>query len=971
VKQALLDLKGELTGELLTDELTQKIYSTDASVYRETPLGVVFPKNSGDLQKIIRFCRQNKVSIIPRAAGTSLAGQCVGKGIVVDISKYFTEVLNFDKDEKTISLQPGIIRDDLNRFLEPYNLFFSPNTSTSNRCMLGGMLGNNSSGTTSIKYGVTRDKIVEMKCLLSDGSEVIFKPLTKDEFEQKCQLDSLEGKIYRELYDLLKDKSTQQEIQKHFPKPGIHRRNTGYAVDALLRSELFSERNEKINICKLLAGSEGTLAFTTEMTVQLDELPPKESALIAAHFTSVAECLKAVEPVMEHSLFTCEMMDKTILDCTKSNLKYQNDRFFIKKDPQAVLMLEVRDHTEEGLKIQVENLLSDLENKSQTYANPVLRGNDIERAINLRKAGLGLLGNMSGDAKAVACIEDTAVAISDLSNYIAEFTEVMKKFDQSAVYYAHAGAGELHLRPILNLKKSKDVKDFREITESVVSLVKKYGGSLSGEHGDGRVRAEFIQEMLGEKNYELFKNIKSLFDPQNIFNPGKIVFPEPMDESLRYEADRKEPEISSFMDFSDTGGILRAVEQCNGSGDCRKSTEAGGTMCPSYRATKNEKDNTRGRANALREFLTQSQKPNKYNHKELKEVLDLCISCKACKTECPSNVDMSAYKAEFQYQYHKENGFPLRDKLFAQNNRFNEMGSKFPKLTNAFFKNPFSSKVIKSLMGVAPERSLPQLAPQSLKDLIKKGKMNLVPEEKIGAVFLFIDEFTNLLDVEIGVDAIELLVGLGYEVTIKNHAESGRSYLSKGFLEEAKTLANENINAFKNEVDKKTPLIGIEPSAILSFRDEYLRLAEDRAGAEKLSKHVFLIDEFLAEEIKNKNIKPGQFTSESREIKLHGHCHQKALSNSKHTFDILNLPTNFQVRIIPSGCCGMAGSFGYEKEHYDISMKIGEQTLFPSVRKTSQETLIAATGTSCRHQIKDGTQRKAQHPVSILRKGLV
>ena len=967
MKEKLQNLAKNLQGEFYSDALLKALYATDASVYRELPLAVALPKTTEDLQQLINFASKHNTSLIPRAAGTSLAGQCVGDGIVVDISKYFTKINQLNKKEKTVTLQPGVIRDDLNRFIEPYSLFFSPNTSTSNRCMIGGMTGNNSSGTTSIKYGVTRDKISAMKCLLSDGSEVIFEAITPEEFQQKCKQQNLEGKIYRELYELLKPKEVQQEIHRQFPKGDIHRRNTGYAIDELITTEVFSEATGKLNICKLLAGSEGTLAFTTELTLQLDDLPPKHSALVAAHFKSIEDCLAAVEPVMTHSLFTCEMMDKTILDCTKNNLKYKENRFFIAEDPQAILMLEVRDHYQKDLEVQLQALLKALEEHTQSYANPVLIGKHIEMAIELRKAGLGLLGNMDGDEKAVACIEDTAVSIPHLANYINDFTAIMKNFGQRAVYYAHAGAGELHLRPILNLKVSKDVRLFKEITHAVAQLVKKYNGALSGEHGDGRVRAEFIEEMVGKKNYQLFVEVKKIFDPQHIFNPGKIVFAAPMETSLRYQPDRQEPKISTFQDFSDSNGILRAIEKCNGTGDCRKSVEAGGTMCPSYRATKNEKDTTRGRANVLREFLTQSDRPNKFNHQEIKEVLDLCISCKGCKSECPSNVDMATYKAEFLYQYQKENGFSFRNKIFAHNNKANQFGAKFSGITNSLFTYKISSRIIKKMMGVAPERSLPKVAKKSLRQLIDAGKIQLIPQEKIGSVYLFVDEFTNLLDTTIGIDAIELLVGLGYEVKVLAHEESGRSYISKGFLEEAKVLANKNIEVFKDVVSEEIPLIGIEPSAILSFRDEYLRLAEHRQDASVLAKKTFLIEEFFSAEIEKGKITSAQFSSEKKIIKIHAHCHQKAMSNVKHTFDLLNLPENFKVTIIPSGCCGMAGSFGYEKEHYEISMQIGEQTLFPAVRKAEKNTIIVANGTSCRHQIKDGTQKNAHHPVSILK----
>lgn len=971
MRSLLQSLKNDLEGELFLDRLTTAIYATDASVYRELPLAVVYPKTLADIKKLIFFCNENHTSLIPRAAGTSLAGQCVGNGIVVDVSKYFTQIVDFDPQKKTISVQPGVIRDDMNRHILSSGLFLGPNTSTSNRAMIGGMVGNNSSGTTSIKYGVTRNKVLELHTLLSDGSEVIFKELSTEEFKEKLTLDSLEGEIYRRVYEKLSRKENQDEIHKEFPKPEIHRRNTGYAIDALLSSEVFSATNKKFNMCELLCGSEGTLAFTTQIKLQLDKLPPEKKVMIAAHFSSIETCLKAVKPVMEHSLFTCEMMDKVILDCTKNNLEYQKNRFFLQGDPRAILLLELNDQSEEDLIIQRDNLLRTLETETESYANAILKNEGVDLALNLRKAGLGLLGNMVGDNKTAACIEDTAVALPDLANYISEFTRIMETHHQKVVYYAHAGAGELHLRPILNLKKKKDVQLFKQITREVAGLVKKYHGSMSGEHGDGRVRAEFIEQMIGSKNYEILKQIKEVFDPKGIFNPGKIIDAPPMETSLRYEPDRKEPEIKTLMDFSDSMGILRAAERCNGSGDCRKSAASGGTMCPSYRATRNEKDTTRARANALREFLTSSDQQNKFDHSELKEVFDLCISCKGCHSECPSNVDAAALKAEFEYQYQKKNGSSLRTKLFAHNHRLNRMASIAPGIYNSVCAHSWVSKIMEKTLRIAPKRSLPKLSHKSLRKIIASGNLRLKPENPLKSVYLFVDEFTDYLDTEIGVDAINLLVKLNYEVKIVDHPESGRAFISKGFLAEAKKMADRNIDVFKGLVSKETPLIGIEPSAILGFRDEYLRLATDQPAAEMLSKNVFLIEEFLQNEINQGNITASQFTSVEKTIKLHGHCHQKALSNILPTFDLLNLPMNFHVTIIPSGCCGMAGSFGYEKEHYEVSMNIGEQTLFPAVRKASRETIIAANGTSCRHQIKDGTQRQALHPVSILLKALV
>jgi len=959
----LITLHKSLTGEVLFDKLHQTLYATDASVYRKIPLAVAFPKDTKDLKILIEFATKNKITLIPRTAGTSLAGQCVGDGIVVDVSKHFTNIISFDETLKTITLEPGIVRDSLNVFLKPYQLFFGPNTSTSNRCMIGGMVGNNSSGSTSIKYGVTRDKVVAIDAILSDGTSATFKEITSKEFLQKTKENSLEGKIYQSIYSELISESAQREIYDQFPKEAIHRRNTGYAVDEFLTSELFGGNSPTINVAKFLSGSEGTLAFSTAITLQLDALPPQESIMVCSHFTSINESLIATVTAMEHNLYNCELMDKTILDCTKSNREQVKNRFFLKGDPEAVLMLEVAANTIEEAEILANNLIENLEKNNFGYHHPKVYGEDISKVHYLRKAGLGLLGNMIGDKKAVACIEDTAVALEDLPKYIEEFTKIMEKYQQNAVYYAHAGAGELHLRPILNLKKKEDVVLFRKITTDTAKLVKKYKGSFSGEHGDGIVRAEFIPLMIGEKNYQLLRRIKKAFDPNNVFNKGKITDAFSMDQNLRYDIDRIEPEIKTIQDFSDNEGILKLAEKCNGSGDCRKPVSAGGTMCPSYRATKNEKDTTRARANTLREFLTNSTEQNKFNHSELKEVFDLCLSCKACASECPSNVDIATLKAEFLYQYQETNGYSFRNKLFANNAKYNKLGSYLPSITN-FLTN---SILAKKVLGVAVERSVPKLANQTLESWFKKHD----PKKSKKIVYLFNDEFTNFYDAEIGIDAVILLEKLGYEVKTVAHDESGRSHISKGFLKEAKEICNNNIAIFKDIITAETPLIGIEPSAILGFRDEYIRLADDKGSAEKIAKNSFTFEEFLSQELEKGNIDRSLFTSETKTLKIHGHCHQKALSGTHASFQVLNIPSNYSVSILNTGCCGMAGSFGYEKEHYKVSMQVGEDTLFPKIRNCSSDTEIAAAGTSCRHQIFDGTKRLAKHPITLLREALL
>lgn len=971
MKKALIQLQKQLNGELHYDSLHKTIYATDASIYREIPLAVAYPKNKADIQILITFAIQHKTTLIPRTAGTSLAGQCVGNGIVVDVSKHFTQILDFNKQENWVEVQPGVIRDELNLFLKPQGLFFPPETSTANRAMIGGMVGNNSTGTNSIAFGNTRNHVIELEAILSDGSVVNFKPLDKQTFHKKRELHSLEGKLYEHIFQSLSDESVQKEIEKEFPKPEIHRRNTGYAVDELLQNNVFkASSKEQFNFCKLICGSEGTLAFITKIKLNLLPLPPKRSVLLCPHFYSIKESLLAVQKIMPLQPFSCELMDKVIMDCTKENKAFEKYRFFLDGDPESILMVELKANTEQELNNKIAQTLQILNHETATYACPQLKNDEINKAWYLRKAGLGLLANIPGDKKAVAVIEDTAVHINDLANYINEFTEMMEKHHQKAVYYAHAGAGELHLRPILDLKKNEDLALLKKIAWDTAHLVKKYKGSLSGEHGDGRVRASFLPFMLGEKNYQLLKGIKQTWDSNNIFNAGKIIAAKPIDEDLRYKTDRTEPELKTLLNFNDEGGILRLAEKCNGSGDCRKTHLSGGTMCPSYMATKNEKDTTRARANTLREFLTQNNtQREKWNSKEIKEALDLCLSCKACKSECPSNVDMALMKAEYTYQYNKINGTPFRSKLFGNVEKLNKIGSLTPNFTN--WVN--SLNITKKIMGLAPERTAPKLAKQTLRKWITNkhktqdagSKTSVNSKQK--TVILFIDEFTNYNDVEIGKKAIILLEKLAYKIEIAPIFDSGRAFLSKGMLEEAKVLANKNVKILMPLISAETPLIGIEPSAILSFRDEYIKLIDNKAYKDScVAKHSYTIDEFLAFETQKGNISRELFTENHVQIKLHGHCHQKALSEQKYTQQMLSLPKNYHVEILPTGCCGMAGSFGYEKEHYSVSMQVGNLVLFPAVKAMETNEIICAPGTSCRHQIYDGTKRTALHPIEVL-----
>ena len=969
MNERLKELSAQLEGELYLDDTMRLLYATDASAYQEMPLAVAIPKSKGDIKKLIAFAITNHTSIIPRTAGTSLAGQVVGNGIVVDVSKNFTKIIELNKEEHWVRVQPGVIRDELNMYLKPHGLFFGPETSTANRAMMGGMVGNNSCGSNSIVYRSTREHLLEVDVLLGDGSETTFKALTLDEFHKKCDGNSLEASIYKTIRGLLSNYDSQVEIRKQFPKKTVERRNTGYAIDVLLDSAPFTAGEPDFNFCKLIAGSEGTLAFITEIKLNVVPLLKDETGLLCVHFNSIDEALRANLIALKYKPRASELIDHYILECTKGNIEQNKNRFFVKGGPAAILVIELTASTRDGITAIANECEIEMRTAGLGYHFPLLFGDDTKKIWTLRKAGLGLLGNLPGDEKAVPVIEDTAVDTNDLPNYIADFNKILEKYNLHAVHYAHAGSGEIHLRPIINLKTVEGNHLFRIIAEEIATLVKKYKGSLSGEHGDGRLRGEFIKQMVGEKNYESFKTIKYTWDPNNIFNPNKIVDTPPMNTMLRYKPGQKTPAFKTIFRYHNQD-VLQHAEQCNGSGDCRKTHLSGGTMCPSYMATKNEKDTTRARANILREFLTNSEKLNRFDHKEIYEVMDLCLSCKGCKSECPSNVDVAKLKAEFLQQYYDANGVPFRSKLIANFSKSAKLGAMAPRLYNFMVSNAVTGKLIKRISGFAERRSMPMLHTTTLKKWFSKRKSNSAKSNLTATrkVYLFCDEFTNYNDTEIGIKAILLLEKLGYEVVIPQHEESGRAWLSKGLLRDAKVIANENISLLSKLINEKTPLIGIEPSAILTFRDEYIDLADDEnySAAKELAKNVFFIDEFIAKEIDNGNITMDLFTKEKRLIKLHGHCHQKALSSVAPSVKLMSLPENYSVEVIPSGCCGMAGSFGYEKEHYDLSMKIGELVLLPTVRNQTEETIIAAPGTSCRHQIKDGTGKKALHPVEVL-----
>ena len=954
--------------DILTDSLHKIAYATDASVYREIPYGVAYPKDEDDIVRLIDEARCRHTNLIARAGGTSIAGQVVGNGIVADISKHMNRILEINAKERYALVEPGVVRDELNIACKPYGLFFSPETSTSNRCCIGGMVGNNSCGTHSLIYGSTRPHVLEADGILADGSKVHFQKYTLAELEERfcnafweeeTDTKPLEERIYAQLIRWAKDEKTRQLIEETYPDKELTRRSCGYAIDETIEDII---QDGSINLCKLIAGSEGTLAFLTRIKVSLDPLPPKEVMVVCAHCVSIDAAFEANLTALAQHPTAIELMDGEILELSKQTPSVE--RFFVQGDPAALLIAELRSETREDLDRQAEAMEKALSDTGLVTLCTRVYGSEVAKVWNLRKAGLGILSRMKGDAKPTGVIEDTAVAPSRMPAYMRDFREMLKRLGTSCVFYGHISTGELHLRPILNLKTKEGKQLFRTIAHETTLLVRKHRGTISGEHGDGRLRGEFIPLQYGEETYELMRQVKYCWDQDNIFNPHKIVDTPKMDEYLR--ADR-----------SKTGDeLLCRVEQCNGAGDCRKSQVIGGTMCPTYKASRDELQTTRARANVLREFLTKDKgQRTKDEIQQVKEVLLSCLACKACRKECPSGVDMTRMRAEALQRIYDEEGTPLRTWMIANNASVQRLGSLVPHIYNFFASNKLTSTLLKKIVGFAPERHIPLIHHTSFHHT---SFVHHTSFHRTSKIYLFLDEFTRYNEPSLVQTFIELMNRLGYEVIIPRHTESGRAAISKGCLRQAKHFAEKNIRLLKDLITEETPLVGIEPSCILTFRDEYPDIVSDsyREEAERLGQNCLLFDEFLMREVEAGRISKDAFSDMKAEIWLHGHCHQKALVGVEKTAALLNLPENTTVHVIPSGCCGMAGSFGYEKAHYKTSLAIGEMILFPAVREAvkahtiDHPVFIAAPGVSCRTQILDGTGIQAYHPIEILYKML-
>ncbi len=966
VVEKLEALGEEIDGEVRSDGLHRLLYSQDASVYQEEPTAVVFPRSREDVQAVVRAAGELGLGIVPRAAGTSLAGQTTGSGLVVDVGRHMNRILEVNEEERWVRVEPGVILDDLNRHLARYDLFFGPDTSTSNRCMIGGMIGNNSCGSHSIMYGTTRDHLLELEVVFSDGEYARVGAWERDELAEK--MDG-EGSLARGLQAL--DRIARQEaqlIEERYPRVEVVRRNTGYPLDDVVRRAPYGEGG-RFSLPRFLCGTEGTLGLMTEAKLNIVDRPG-DRLVVCVHFRSLEQALKATVEAVAQEPAAVELIDRRVLEQTKHNIEQARNRFWVEGDPAAVLVVEFYRESPQEVEEAARALIERMESLKMGYAYPVLRPPQDEAVWDLRKAGLGLLMGIEGDVKPVTVVEDTAVAVDVLPDYVREFSKVMESYGTACVYYAHASVGELHLRPELNLKDPEDVEKFCGIAEDVADLVKEFRGSLSGEHGDGRVRSPLLERFYGAEIMELHREVKRAFDPKGIFNPGNIVDPPPIDEGFRFEPGRPTPQLETYFHWRNERGLVRATELCNGAGVCRRRAESGGTMCPSYMATLEEKDSTRGRANAFRRLLTESGAREVFTSDELGAALDLCLSCKGCKSECPASVDMAKMKAEYLQQRYDREGTPAQAKLFGNFGKMSRMGAIWPWFANLMLSLWLTSWILERWFGVAPQRDLPKIAPRSFDKLFREYRRDH-PEPADGeVVWLYVDPFTDFTEPEVGMAAVRVLEAAGHRVERFGIRDDGRTYLSKGMVDEARRLLERQLDGVARDLEEHAgrAVVGLEPSALLTFRDEALDLVgEDYHDvATRLAERAFLFEEFVARKMSTGEWEETLFEREGAGTAvLHGHCHQKALVGTKPTEEALEA-AGFTVQTLATGCCGMAGSFGYEADHYEVSMEIGELVLFPALRSLDGQQELVAPGTSCRHQIVDGVELDARHPAQVL-----
>lgn len=945
------ELQRRIQGEVRFDKYARVLYSSDASIYEIEPLGVVIPKTPEDLQATVEVAHRHEVPLVPRGGGTSIVGNSIGPGVVVDCSKYLHRILEVNTEERWARVQPGVVLDQLNAHLKPLKLLFGPDVATSSRANLGGMIGNNSSGAHSILYGKTLDHVHELKVLLANGEEVQLGPLTPEEWASRVRGDGLLNAIYRRVQEVVE--KNRDEIDKRFPK--ILRRVAGYNLDEFVRQNHH-------NLAKLVVGSEGTLGVVTEAKVNL--VPrPEHSVLAVVHFADLFEALEAVSPILQFGPAAVELLDHNILDLTRGTMEYARRLTFVEGYPAALLLVEFQGDSKAELEERLNKLAEFLAKEKLGYfcykASEEAQQADV---WYVRKAGLGLLLSTRADRKPVGFVEDSAVPPERLPEYIRRFDEIVRSHGTDAAYYAHASVGCLHIRPKLNLKESKDVEAMASIADGVSSLALEFGGTISGEHGDGLAHSCWNEKMFGPQLYRAFAEVKQAFDPKNIFNPGKIVDAQFLTENFRSYPKPEHRPITPFLDYSKEGGFEKAVEMCNGNGMCRKKD--GGTMCPSFMVTLEEEHSTRGRANALRGVLTGRLEPEAFTSRRMYEVLDLCIGCKGCKGECPTNVDMAKLKYEFLYHYNQRHGVPLRDRLFANIAALNRLGCALAPLSNWATRLPLAHWLMHRLLGIDCRRALPKFARPRFDRWFKRHRNGTNSQEATGKVVLFHDTFMTYNAPEIGRAAVVVLEAAGCEVVLAERKCCGRPFISKGMLEEARAHAQFNVEKLVPWVERGYAVVGCEPSCLLTFREEYPDLLDD-PRVQTLAEHAFLIEEFLQKLADEDGVRLPLRPARS-DVLLHGHCHLKALVGLQPTLRMLQMIPGAAVEVVDSGCCGMAGSFGFEREHYEVSMAMGRRKLFGAVESKSDGWAIVAPGVSCRQQIEHGTGRRARHPVEVL-----
>jgi FAD/FMN-containing dehydrogenase/Fe-S oxidoreductase len=942
------ELKKRIEGDIRFDRYTRLLYSTDASIYQIEPIGVVVPRHKGDVQAVIEVANKLGVPVLPRGGGTSLAGQTVGHAIVLDFSKYMQNVLEVNKEELWCRVQPGLVQDELNAHVRPMGLQFGPDTSTSNRATIGGMIGNNSAGAHSLTYGKTLDHVIELTVLLADGSAVVLKDLSPEGLESKSRAETLESKVYREISRLAQQHKS--EIVARYPK--IMRRVSGYNLDEFIKTQPF-------NLSRMLVGSEGTLGIVVEAKMRL--VPkPKWTAMDVIHFNDDIEALEASQAILETAPYALESTDKMILGLARGNIVQSQRLGFVQGNPNSLLMVEYAGDTEDSVKDQVNQLEALRKARGIGYAaTQAFKPEEVRAIWGVRKAGLGLLLGTKGDKKPIAFVEDAAVEPRKLPEFIKRFREIVTRHDAIAGYYGHCSVGCMHIRPLINLKEESEMKKMVSIAHAICDLVLEFNGAMSGEHGDGLARSHFNAKLFGPALYEAFRQVKRAFDPNNLMNPGKIVDSPAMTESLKISPLYKTWQPQTMLDFSEQGGFVRAVEMCSGMGECRKKLD--GTMCPSYMGTLDEEHSTRGRANALRSVLSGKVPKEEFTGKRLHDVMDLCLECKACKAECPSNVDMAKLKYEFLDHYHRANGLPLRNRIFGGIEALNRLGSRLAPMSNWFVSSTINRWLMELFAGVDRRRPLPQFASQPFQVWFRNHAAD--GDGSRGEVVLFHDTFNNFNTPNVAIAATRFLERVGYRVVLVDKKCCGRPMISKGMLGQAKENAAWNVEKLAPYAEKGTPIVGLEPSCLLTLRDEYPEFLRTDSS-KKVATSSFLLEEFVMREQGAGRLSVAS-NGKGRKALLHGHCHQKALIGTAPTVAMLKA-AGWIVSEVDSGCCGMAGSFGFEKEHYDLSLTIGNRRLAPAVKASAADVEIVAPGISCRQQIEHLTGRKAKHPAEVL-----